>query len=164
MLFMQAIVGGAVPAVPVGVLMPDLIWTSYDVASGTQGGAATPSVWTTRPLNTLHHDDVGVSLASNRISLPAGTYAAVGQFATYNPEKCLHRLYDATNAVELVRSTGERRPTHTGLVGMFTLAAAADVELQIYSDNATVQNQRMGWAVGEGGDERFASLLLEKVS
>lgn len=102
---MQAIVGGAVPAVPVGVLMPDLIWTSYDVASGTQGGAATPSVWTTRPLNTLHHDDVGVSLASNRISLPAGTYAAVGQFATYSPEKCLHRLYDATNAVELVRST-----------------------------------------------------------
>ena len=45
---------------------------AYDVNGGSY---STGHVWQTRPLNTEDYDNIGITLSSNALTLPAGTYA-----------------------------------------------------------------------------------------
>ena len=56
---------------------------TYQVSSGSGGGAAIANAWTTRALNTLLYNDFGITLSSNQISLPPGTYE-VSAYCVFN--------------------------------------------------------------------------------
>ncbi len=47
---------------------------SYQVSSGTGGGTPTADAWTTRPLSNELYDDIGITLASNQLTVPVGTF------------------------------------------------------------------------------------------
>lgn len=65
---------GTLPLAQRGYSMPDVI-VEEQQASGTNGGTFTSGAWRTRALNTLVRNANSIaSLASNQITLPAGTY------------------------------------------------------------------------------------------
>lgn len=109
-------------------------------ASGTDGGTFTSGAWRTRDLNTVESNNiVGASLATNQITLPAGTYEVIG-FATANGvTKHQARLYDTTGTVLLVtgtngkinaESSSDETTTISSILGSFTLSGESDIELQ----------------------------------
>jgi hypothetical protein len=81
----------------------------YDVPSSTNGGTATASAWTPYPLDTVVQNAVpGAALASNVITLPAGTYRVSAAIKVYNIEQFQIRLRktDGTAATLLLGSSG----------------------------------------------------------
>ena len=71
--------------------------------SATSGGTFTSGAWRTRDLNTVRYNTItGASLASNQITLPAGTYKirVEAPAAETNLHKCI--LYDITNSTPAI--------------------------------------------------------------
>lgn len=102
----------------------------------TYGGVFTLGAWRTRDLNTVKTNDiVGATLASNQITLPAGSYYIEGRAPAYIVERHTTRLQDITNAVTLIEGSsaimqGAGVQTDSWVHGEFTLSAEADIELQ----------------------------------
>lgn len=66
-------------------------------ANNTAGGTpGTVLTWQTHTLNTEVHDDIGVTLASNQMSIPAGTYDVAAWMSAYRAGRCRARLQDVT--------------------------------------------------------------------
>ena len=101
------------------------------------------STWTTVTINTsLSNGISGASLASNRITLPAGTYIinanVTGQSNSANTI-CQCRIYNYTDSATIlagVRSDdGLSASPFRPVVGSFTLAAEKAIEFQVYFSN-----------------------------
>lgn len=107
-------------------------------ATGTNGGTFTSGAWQTRDLNTEHADTGNhASLASNQITLAAGTYRALIHCPGFMVNWHQARLQDVTNTVTLLvgtpqyNSAGNTYAQTTSVVaGRFTLAAPAVLEVQ----------------------------------
>lgn len=114
-----------------------LLHVRDEKASGTAGGTATSGAWRTRTLNTSKVNTIsGASLASNQITLPAGTYYLEASAPAVVSDSHQARLYNVTDSVELVLGTSEfnvntdASQTTSLVVGQFTLTAAKVLELQ----------------------------------
>ena len=66
-------------------------------ASGVSGGGATSGSWEIRVLNTEIYDDIGLSIATNVLTLPAGTYYIKWNAPARGVHSHISRLYDVTN-------------------------------------------------------------------
>ena len=76
---------------------------SHKVASGTDGGSSVAATWTKLPINTEVKNDIsGASLASNVVTLPAGTYSVRGLGSFFSTDKSKIRLRDTTNSTDLI--------------------------------------------------------------
>jgi hypothetical protein len=138
-------------------------------ASGTQGGASVATTWTTRTLNTLV-DNTGIvkSLASNTITLDAGTYAvrASSPQNSTNGHKC--RIRNTTDGITLVvgetayNSTSGSFNSPATLEGEFTLTSTKTIALQYYSVIAQGTNG-LGIASSSGESEVYGRVILTKV-
>lgn len=66
--------------------------------AGTNGGTFSAGAWRVRDLNTIVHDDIGITLASNEFTLPAGRYpiSVNCPFYTVYQNRC--RVYNVTDA------------------------------------------------------------------
>lgn len=113
---------------------PDLIAT-FEVADNTPGGTSTSGSDQIRPLNTLERNNItGASLASNEVTLPAGTYYVEWSCIFYKSDTCVtwletdtptelvvgDKVYMAPSGVVTNKSTG---------AGVFTLATSDDVRI-----------------------------------
>ena len=123
---------------------PVLLHIRHELASGTDGGAAAATTWNTRTLNTVVTNEIaGASLASNKITLPAGVYdfdviaffyaTDTNRLALYNETDAAFLFYDMNaygqGAVNVANATTLRcRLTH---------AAAKDIYLKHYTNGAT---------------------------
>lgn len=114
-----------------------LLHVRDEKTDGTQGGTATSGAWRTRDLNTtLTNEILGASLASNQISLPAGTYyieARAPAFRTNGHKARLQNVTDTTTILlgsNALSSGGADNQSDSWVVGRFTLAAAKTLELQ----------------------------------
>jgi hypothetical protein len=103
----------------------------------TDGGTFTSGAWRTRTLN-VEKFDVGanVSLASNQMTLSAGTYWVFAVAPVYAVDRHQLRLQNVTDTVTLVIggcefATGTAGGgNHAWLFGRFTIAASKALELQ----------------------------------
>lgn len=141
----------------------------HQVAAGTtDGGASTAGAWTKRTLNTTVTNEIGAGLAASVIALPAGTYRAMATQAMYRGNRTRSRLRDTTNNVNLLLSENQyhsNASNNGGLViarGRFTLAAAANVELQYRVETAVATNG-LGVYSNMGETEIYARVLLERL-
>ncbi len=106
-------------------------------AQNTVGGSFTSGAWRTRVLNTTVSDTASISsLASNQVTLPAGTYRVFAQAPAYQVNGHQTRLQNITASTTLVTGTsqqsgGAQNNTTTSIVaGIFTLGVSSALEVQ----------------------------------
>lgn len=105
----------------------------------TAGGTFTSGAWRTRDINTIDTDETGLaSVASNQITLPAGTYYVdiTASAQACNAHKA--RLYNITTSATLLNGTTEYSSssyagkTNSIVNGKIVLAASSVLEVQHY--------------------------------
>lgn len=149
--------------------VPDVIFQDQK-SSGTAGGTPVATTWTKRDLNTTIRNTLGSGavLASNAVTLAAGTYIArwVAPHVQYPVMRT--RLRDTTNSVTLGLSSagGSNHGTYwtasqTEGVAVFTLSGSAAIELQYYSGGTTASG--LGYASYSGEAEVYSTLEITKV-
>jgi hypothetical protein len=115
----------------------DYIEIRDEKAAGTDGGGFTSAAWQTRTLNTEHSDAGGhASLASNQITLAAGTYLAEIACPAIAVNAHQARLYNITDSATTLVGTssycgnGSTQATVSTITGRFTIAASKVFEVQ----------------------------------
>lgn len=134
--------------------------------SGTDGGSFTSGADRTRDLNTVVINEIpGASLASNQITLPAGTYDVTAIAPGYNVSSH-HRanLWNVTDGAALVVGTNAdvgaaSGSTNAQVIGRFTITATKTIELR----HRCAGNSSFGSATSFG-TEIYASVILRKVA
>ncbi len=110
------------------------LYVRDEKASSVNGGTAATGSWARRDLNTVKHNGItGASLASNQVTLPAGTYVVSGRAPAFGVDGHAARLRNTTAGATLVEgSTGVAGMTQTDsfLNGRFVLAAQSVLEVQ----------------------------------
>lgn len=139
-------------------------------AQGTAGGSSSATTNHTRVLNTTHANTIaGCSLASNQITLPAGTYRIRASAPAFIADKHKLRWYNVTDTTyDIEGSTAyadtatDATQTNALLVGRFTIATAKTYELRHYIQTARATNG-LGVTIGVG-TEVYAEIEILKES
>lgn len=147
-----------------------LIHVRDEKSSGTNGGSSTTGAYIARDLNTVKANSIsGASLASNQITLPAGTYeidASVPGFGTGSHQAI---LYSITTSTILVVGTSEASSNTYGTLsrslvrGRFTLASTQQLELRQRAQ-AAVATFGLGLAASFGLVEVYSEAIIRKIS
>lgn len=140
-----------------------------DVKSSGNAGGFTAGAWQTRVLNTEDSDPDGIcSLASNQITLAAGTYECVISAPGYKVDQHTIRLRNVTDSSDVLLGTanfcddGDNTQTRALLSGRFTIAASKALEVQ-HRCQTTCATYGLG--VGHGfGDCVFCVAEFWKIS
>lgn len=137
---------------------------------GTAGGGG-GSGYVARTLNTeVYNGITGVSLSSNQVTLPAGTYLIEGSCPGHrvNAHKC--RLYNATTTGAIAYGTSEFSAVGTGaivvtrstVVTRLTVGSTTAIELQHNLESNTNAND-LGRPCSMTGVEVYATLKIWKL-
>ena len=128
--------------------------------------AAVAATWVRRDLTTLVRNTIGASLASNQVTLPAGTYFIRWTAPAYKTRGHKTRLYDVSSSATIAYGTSEWAE-YNGYVqnsssgsSVFTLATTGTIALDHYT---LFGSGSMGLASG-GVTEVYARLEIWKVS
>lgn len=140
-------------------------------AANTAGGGFTSGAWRTRDLNTEVADSGGHgSVASNQITLAAGTYRVRGSAPAFYVGQHKTRLRNVTDGVTLALGTSEYTnpgastgydQTRSILIGRFTLAGSKVLEVQ-HQCNSTRATDGFGQASNFGESEVYAEIEFWK--
>lgn len=148
----------------------DYILVQDQKAQNTVSGTFTLGDWRTRDLNTEVTDTGGhASVASNQITLAAGTYRVRATAPTYQVQNNQLRLQNITDGTTLVTgqvardgAAGAEAGSIAVLVGQFTIAAQKVIELQHRGTQTSTNN---GFGVRcNFTTEIYASIELWKVA
>ena len=126
-------------------------------------GGSSSSGWNTIPLNTELLDNIGASISSSEITLPAGTYYCTGFCQAYRTDRAGCRLRDTTNSVTLMTggATYGDSPnnvnSHAYLNGTMTLSAETSFYFQYYITTALAGN---GFGVRPNNGESWQQSYL----
>lgn len=141
----------------------DYILIRDEKATTVEGGTFTSGAWRTRDLNTEVADTGGhASVASNQITLAAGTYRVSASAPTHNVTRHQTRLRDITNGVTLVLGTTGYSVNASAqdvsfVVGRFTLSGSTVIELQ---HRCTVTQATVGFGVaGQSGETEVYAVV-----
>ena len=151
-------------------LLKGMLHAQDSKAPGTDGGGFTAGSWLTRDMNTLAVNQIGATLDTKQITLPAGTYFVEGWATAVMCGMHQARLRDATNAVTLVQGTPDKSDVTTATTnksfirGVFTLASSAAVEVQ-HRCATTRADDGFGKASDFGvGEEIYTDMLFLKLA
>jgi hypothetical protein len=180
----------AIDAAGTKVFQSQLYHVRDQVSSGTSGASnLTINTWNTRRLNTEVTDEITASIASNQISLVAGTYRVLGHVMS-NVEiqssigadtvvKNKLRLRNITDGVTLILGLSYQaahnsfgsgvditvNPLTTVIKGTFTLSGSKVLELQEwFGFTGNVASLTPGKPASSGEDEVYADLMIWKLS
>jgi len=155
---------------------PELLHIQDQKTSGTAGGTGSVGA-NTRTLNTVVTNEItGASLASNQITLPAGTYefeASCPHYASSTTDRGGSNsayLYNVSDSTEIERGQSGYIYTNVGVstthvskvCGKFTLGAEKDIELRQYLSNVGGAWD-FGNASSNGVTEVYAEIRIWKV-
>lgn len=139
-------------------------------SSGTSGGTFTSGAWRTRDLNTSQFNNItSASLASNQITLPAGTYTISATAPVYDIGYHQLRFYNITDSAVAVLGISNYLRTGASATSMisvasgsFTIAAQKVFEVQHQCDS-TKADSGFGVAISFG-TEVYATITITKVA
>ena len=137
-------------------------------ASTVEGGNSSSDTEYVRTLNTLTVNEIsGASLASNRITLPAGTYYIEASAPSYRSSRGRLTLYNYTDSVdEIIGPCCWNDSTAGGtsdyVMGIFTITAAKEFQLKHSIDGGTTSG--LGLASDEGQLEIYCDVWIEQLS
>jgi hypothetical protein len=117
--------------------VPPYVSIQDQKTQNTAGGTFTSGSWQTRTLNTEVTDTASIaSIASNQITLPAGTYRIRATAPAFKTDAHQTRLWNATDSSLLLTGTTEisaasdGTQTRSEVSGRFTLSGTKAIELQ----------------------------------
>jgi len=104
---------------------------------GTAGGTFTSGAMRTRTLNTVATNTIsGASLASNQITLPAGTYYIDADAPGYKVDFHIAKLRNVTDSSDTIIGTncasgsGDYTLSYSSIIGVFTISGSKAFEIQ----------------------------------
>ena len=157
----------------VGATPLPLLHVRDEQTANTDAGTFTSGAWRTRALNTSKTNTItGASLASNQITLPAGTYEIEASAPAYKCVSHKARLQDTTGAATLIvgssetSNTGSDGETQSNSVvrGRFTIAVESVLELQ-HRCSSTFATMGLGRAGNlDSLVEIYAEVIIRKVA
>jgi len=155
----------AVKKVTVGSLKQGYALIEDQKTSGTGGGGYNSLVDQTRTLNTTVADTIGISLSSNQITLPAGTYHLRASAPSQNTNAHQILLYNVTDAalVKLGQQayTASNIPTFSFLTAYFTITSSKAFEIRHRCQSTNASSAALGLA-GSLGTEVYTSVEIIK--
>lgn len=162
--------GGAAYAAP-ATQYPQIAVVRDEKASGTDGGTATTGSFLTRTLNTLNNtlSYSWISLATNQITLTAGTYAveASSPYRNTNLTKSkLRNITDSTDALigsSQYSASGDNVCANSLISGVFTIAGTKVFELQ-YRVSNTAGTADLGVGCGFTVNEVYSIVTITKLA
>lgn len=124
----------------------NLLHVQDEKSSGTNGGTFTAGAWRTRTFNKVKTNSIsGASLASNQITLPAGTYFVMFTAPCYAVDHNATRLQAITPSAQtllfgksLFSWSAGSSSAHQSVIGVITLDAQTTMELQHISTATAV--------------------------
>jgi hypothetical protein len=138
-------------------------------STGTDDGTFTSGAWRTRDLNTTNFNNItSASLASNQITLPAGTYQVIANAPAFRVNNHQARWYNITDntLVQLGQNayvaSGTLNTTISPVNAVFTIAASKVFELQ-HRCATTCVNEGFG-VNGGWGSEVYSTVQITKVA
>ena len=147
-----------------------LLHVQDEKTAGTNGGSSSVGL-NTRTLNTVATNEIsGASLASNQITLPAGTYFAIAwapAVRTGGHQLLLANVTDGTTTLKgtcahTYQDAGDENMSTSFLTGRFTIGSAKAFSLSHYCSIAS-SSFGLGRAVG-WTSEIYAQILIWKVA
>ena len=158
---------------PLGAMQLGLgiLMVQENEASGTSGGSSTATTAFTRVLKTVQANTIaGASLASNQVTLPAGTYIAQASAPALGVDAHQAWLFNNTASASLLTGSSEfslnSTPTTNSrsvMQGTFTLAATSVLTILHWTHTASA-NSGFGRAASSGQGEVFTQALFIKVA
>ncbi len=152
------------------VAAPQIATFNETQANGTAGGASVATTWTTRVLNTTVINGItGCSLATNQITLPAGTYIATAFSPMRNTNNSKIRLFNVTDSTITAVGNNTSMDSTGGVGGIctvqahFTIAASKAFAVQYYATTA-VATFGLGSATSASTSEIYTSIQIEKIA
>ena len=151
-----------------GTLLAPTLHVRDERPSGTDGGAQAESSWVTRVLNTVKLNSIsGASLASNRVTLPAGTYEFEGSAPACTTATHQARLYNVTDLAMVDQGTpifsASQASTRSQLKGRFTINAPKVFEIQHFMVTAGGARST-GYPAATGLVEVYSEIIFKKVT
>lgn len=140
-------------------------------ASGASGGTFTSGAWRTRTLNSVLTNEItGASLATNQITLPAGTYWIEAEAPGHRVDPHKAKLYNVTDASDtLIGSSADSGgdasfvQTYSTIKGRFTIAAPKVFEIR-HRCTSTRSTNGLGSASSFGVNEIYSDLRIWKIA
>ena len=135
-----------------------------DEKANTTAAGASVAGDQTRTLNTVVSNTItGASLATNQITLPAGTYRVRAHAPAYNVASHQLRLTNITDGTVVIRGTNEYTfatvQTRSVVEGPFTLAATKVLSLTHYT-NQVVATNGLGVPMSIGSVENYTTIEI----
>ncbi len=143
-------------------------------AANTNGGTLTSGSWETRTLNTeVQNTITGASLASNKITLPAGFYRINAKITFYGTYTCRGKLYNVTDSADIILGNSMTVGNDYGntntvqgnshVTGLFYLSKTTEIDLRSRV-TTSVTTYGGGVANNFGGNETYTSCEIFKLA
>jgi len=160
-------VSGGIPAwaTPAGAAIQSACFRD-EKAINNQGGTFTSGAWRTRDLNATQFNGItSASLASNQITLPAGTYGINASLPSYTVSGNQGRLFNITDSTQTILGNSIRGLADQTMIaqvlGTFTIASSKVFELQ-HQCLTTTSGNGFGNQAGIT-TEVFAQIYIAKI-
>lgn len=135
----------------------------------TQGGTFTSGAWRTRDLNTTLWDDIGITVSTNQITLPAGTYLMHAIAPALRVDEHKTKIYNISDATdEEIGTSGYGNPSvavnsYSETRAKITIASSKIFEVQHICD-VTRATDGFGQGQGIGGVEKYTVVFITKIA
>ena len=171
-------VAGTIESTSGGFKFPDgstrtsaaILHVRDEKASGISGGASVAGTQI-RTLNTVKTNTIpGASLASNQITLPAGTYIITATVQNYRAD--CHRIffYNVSSGTYAIigmsryNAIADNMSVESTLMGVITIASTSVFDLREYRLTGSADTNSLGLAVNMGQIEVYADVFIEKIN
>lgn len=146
-------------------LPPPYILLKDEKASGTNGGTFDTGAWRTRDINTEEIDTGNnCSIASNQITLAAGTYECLIKCPAVSVFEHTTRLYNITDSSVGLEGSVDSAHSNSFIIGRFIIAAQKTFEIQHYC-HTSIGNIGFGKALAIAGvNEVYTIAEFRKVA
>jgi hypothetical protein len=148
--------------------LPQIAIFEEQLSNGTASVYSTTGSYVTRVLNTVVSNTIsGVSLTSNQITLPSGTYKIDVLAPGYDCARTKARLRNITDSSTIALGTNGyvatgTASTYSHINTIFNISSTKVVEVQQYFQS-NVSNQNGGVATSSGDVEVYARIVITKL-
>jgi hypothetical protein len=149
--------------------LTQVLWVNDEKASGTPGGDGAQGAYVVRVLNTVKKNSItGATVASNQITLPAGTYRldVIAPSAVSSSHKVyFHNVTDGATVAGGSSQYGGSGGNTLSIIGRseFTIATAKTFEVRHWI-GTNITSTGLGSPASTGQAEVFTQVFIEKVS